>query len=72
MCDATAALCDDPVTRKQYTRIVETPGIERAVAVPLERLAWLGAGALVAVLVTVGVGLIFLRASTALDELRAT
>ncbi|MEO3773700.1 FtsX-like permease family protein [Micromonospora sp. B9E7] len=72
ICEATAALCDDPATREQYTRIVYTPAIERAVAVPLEQLAWLGAGALVAVLVTVGVGLLFLRASTALDELRMT
>ncbi|WP_260428609.1 hypothetical protein [Micromonospora globispora] len=40
--------------------------------VPWERLAWLGAGALVAVLVTVGVGLLFLRASTAVEELRTT
>ncbi|MEU1394878.1 FtsX-like permease family protein [Micromonospora zamorensis] len=72
ICEATAALCDDPATRGQYTRIVYAPAIERAVAVPLEQLAWLGAGALAAVLVTVGVGLLFLRASTALDELRMT
>ncbi|MBQ1029884.1 ABC transporter permease [Micromonospora sp. C97] len=70
ICEATAALCDDPATREQYTRIVYTPGIERAVPVPLEHLAWLGAGTLAAVLVTVGVGLLFLRTSTALDELR--
>ncbi|WP_444949565.1 FtsX-like permease family protein [Micromonospora ureilytica] len=72
ICEATAALCDDPATREQYTRIVYAPTIERAVPVPLEHLAWLGAGALAAVLVTVGVGLLFLRASTALDELRTT
>ncbi|MCG5440553.1 ABC transporter permease [Micromonospora foliorum] len=70
ICEATAALCDDPATREQYTRIVHTPEMRRAVPVPLEHLAWLGAGALAAVLVTVGVGLLFLRASTALDELR--
>ncbi|MET8120833.1 FtsX-like permease family protein [Micromonospora sp. NPDC005189] len=72
ICEATAALCDDPATRDQYTRIVYTPEIVRAIPVPLEQLAWLGAGALVAVLVTVGIGLLFLRASTALDELRTT
>ncbi|MET8041449.1 FtsX-like permease family protein [Micromonospora sp. NPDC005215] len=72
VCDASAALCADPATREQYTRIIETPGSEQAVPVPLEQLAWLGAGALAAVLVTVGVGLLFLRASTALDELRTT
>ncbi|MEU4397855.1 FtsX-like permease family protein [Micromonospora orduensis] len=70
VCTATAALCGDPATRERYTRIVETPGAERVPDVPLEHLAWLGAGATVAVLVTVGVGLLFLRASTALDELR--
>ncbi|MEU4471423.1 FtsX-like permease family protein [Micromonospora sp. NPDC023888] len=70
VCEASAALCADPATSEQYTRVIETPGLERAVPVPLEQLAWLGAGALAAVLVTVGVGLLFLRASTALDELR--
>ncbi|MGC4768155.1 FtsX-like permease family protein [Micromonospora sp. DT44] len=70
VCDATAALCDDPATRDQYTRLVQTAAQERTVAVPLEHLAWLGAGALAAVLVTVGVGLLFLRVSTAVDELR--
>ncbi|MEV4117682.1 FtsX-like permease family protein [Micromonospora sp. NPDC049645] len=72
VCEATAALCDNPATRGQYTRIVQIPDVRRAVPVPLEHLAWLGAGALAAVLVTVGVGLLFLRASTALDELRTT
>ncbi|MBG6101713.1 flagellar biosynthesis protein FliQ [Micromonospora vinacea] len=72
VCDATAALCDDPATREQYSRIVYFPEVQRAVPVPLEHLAWLGAGALAAVLVTVGVGLLFLRVSTALDELRTT
>ncbi|MGC4849432.1 FtsX-like permease family protein [Micromonospora sp. DT15] len=72
ICDAPAALCDDPATRDQYSRIVYYPAVQRAVPVPLEHLAWLGAGALAAVLVTVGVGLLFLRASTALDELRTT
>ncbi|MDG4778584.1 ABC transporter permease [Micromonospora sp. WMMD961] len=72
VCEATAALCDDPATREQYSRIVYFPEVNRAVPVPLEHLAWLGAGAVAAVLVTVGVGLLFLRASTALDELRTT
>ncbi|RLP95625.1 FtsX-like permease family protein [Micromonospora sp. CV4] len=72
VCDATTALCDDPATRQQYVRIVETAGAERVPDVPLEQLAWLGAGALAAVLVTVGVGLLFLRVSTAVEELRTT
>ncbi|SIN29536.1 FtsX-like permease family protein [Micromonospora cremea] len=70
ICDATAALCDDPATRQQYVRFVETAGAERVPDVPLEQLAWLGGGALAAVLMTVGVGLLFLRVSTAADELR--
>jgi hypothetical protein len=70
VCDATAALCDDPATRQQYVRIVETGAVERVPDVALEQLAWLGAGALAAVLVTVGVGLLFLRVSTAVEELR--
>ncbi|MDG4836171.1 ABC transporter permease [Micromonospora sp. WMMD967] len=72
VCEATAALCADPATSGQYTRIVHFPEVHRAVPVPLEHLAWLGAGGVGAVLVTVGVGLLFLRASTALDELRTT
>ncbi|WP_433355734.1 FtsX-like permease family protein [Micromonospora saelicesensis] len=71
-CTATAALCADPATRGQYTQIVHLPEVQRVPAIPLEHLAGLGAGALVAVLVTVGVGLLFLRSSTALDELRTT
>ena len=72
VCDAAAALCADPATRDRYVRIVETPAVDRVPDVPLEQLAWLGAGALAAVLVTVGVGLLFLRASTAVEELRTT
>jgi hypothetical protein len=72
VCTATEALCADPATRGQYIQFVRLPEVKRVPAVPLEHLAWLGAGALAAVLVTVGVGLLFLRASTALDELRAT
>ncbi|MET8305388.1 hypothetical protein [Micromonospora sp. NPDC005173] len=69
ICDAGASLCDDPATRAQYIRVVQTPPVERALEVPLEQLAWLGAGALAAVLVTVGVGLLFLQVSTAVEEL---
>ncbi|MFF4877104.1 MULTISPECIES: hypothetical protein [unclassified Micromonospora] len=43
---------------------------DQAISRPLEQLAWLGAGALAAVLVTVGVGLLFLQVSTAVEELR--
>ncbi|GIJ40652.1 FtsX-like permease family protein [Micromonospora andamanensis] len=40
--------------------------------VPLAQLALQGAGAIVAVLVVVGLGVLFLRSTTALEELRAT
>ncbi|MBO4205152.1 FtsX-like permease family protein [Micromonospora echinofusca] len=72
VCDATAALCADPATREQYTRIVADPVVVRAVPVPLDGLVGYGAGALCAVLVTVGVGLLLLRSSTDLAELRAS
>jgi hypothetical protein len=45
-------------------------GFTLAVPVPYGDLALLGAGAVAAVLAVVGVGLLFLRASTALEELR--
>jgi hypothetical protein len=44
--------------------------VVREVPVPLYDLVLLGAGAVAAVLAVVGVGLLFLRASTALEELR--
>ncbi|MCX5119394.1 ABC transporter permease [Micromonospora sp. NBC_00362] len=72
ICTGTDALCADPATRGQYIQFVRLPEVRRVPAVPLEHLAWLGAGALAAVLLTIGVGLLFLRASTALDELRTT
>jgi hypothetical protein len=49
---------------------LEIPLTERTVPVPVDDLALFGAGALVAVLAVVGVGLLFLRSSTAIEELR--
>lgn len=72
VCDAGPQLCADPATRARYERLVEPVHRELTPDVPLEQLALLGAGALAAVLVTVGVGLLFLRSSTALEELRTT
>ncbi|MFC0526078.1 FtsX-like permease family protein [Phytohabitans kaempferiae] len=46
------------------------PRIVRSVPVPLDDLALYGAGAAAVLLAVVGVGLLFLRASTALEELR--
>ncbi|MFJ6196655.1 FtsX-like permease family protein [Micromonospora sp. NPDC092111] len=72
VCDAARSVCDDPVARRPYLRLVEVPEVAVPPGVPVAQLAWIGAGALVAVLVTVAVGLLFLRASTELEELRAT
>ncbi|MGN9763726.1 FtsX-like permease family protein [Micromonospora sp. SD12] len=72
VCVATAQLCADPATRARHTRVVETSQVTVPPDVPLGQLTMLGAGALTAVLVTVGVGLLFLRASTAVEELRTT
>ncbi|MEU2661080.1 FtsX-like permease family protein [Micromonospora sp. NPDC007220] len=72
VCDATAQLCADPATRARHTRVVAMPDVTVPPDVPLEQLALLGAGALAGVLATVGVGLLFLRASTAVEELRVT
>lgn len=46
------------------------PEIVRAVPVPLDDLALYGANAVAALLAVLGAGMLFLRASTALDELR--
>ncbi|HEX5542772.1 MAG TPA: FtsX-like permease family protein, partial [Micromonospora sp.] len=71
-CEAGPELCDNPATREQYTRLVEIPAVTRAFPVPFDDLALFGAGALAAVLVTVGIGLLFLHSSTALEELRVS
>ncbi|TDB72864.1 FtsX-like permease family protein [Micromonospora sp. KC723] len=52
-------------------RVPADDGVTVTPDVPVEQLAWIAAGALAAVLVTVGVGLLFLRTSTAVEELRA-
>ncbi|MDG4827889.1 ABC transporter permease [Solwaraspora sp. WMMD1047] len=69
-CDADAAVCADPVARQPYLRIVEDPVVWHAVDLAIGRLAVFGAGAFGAVLVTVAIGLLFLRPSTAVEELR--
>jgi hypothetical protein len=43
-----------------------------SIPIPYDRLTLLGAGALAAVLAVVAVGLLFLRSSTDLEELRTT
>jgi len=70
VCDAARHLCMDPATRADHTRWVPEPRFTRAIAVPFDDLALWSAGALAAVLVTVGVGVILLRGSTTVEELR--
>ncbi|MEH0845132.1 FtsX-like permease family protein [Micromonospora sp. CPCC 205711] len=70
VCDGPGALCDDPATRAQHLKTVWVPEVTVTPGVPVEQLAWVAGAALAAVLVTVGVGPLFLRASTAVEELR--
>ncbi|SCG47638.1 FtsX-like permease family protein [Micromonospora inositola] len=72
VCSAGEQLCTDQATRAQYVRTEWVPKVTVVPDVPVEQLAWLGVGALAAVLATVGVGLLFLRSSTAVEELRTT
>ncbi|MEU5549069.1 FtsX-like permease family protein [Micromonospora sp. NPDC047793] len=72
VCRARAELCDDPATRPLHVELVPVERVVRTPDVPLEQLALVGGGALLAVLVTVGLGLLFLRANTAMEELRTT
>ncbi|WP_433230643.1 FtsX-like permease family protein [Micromonospora sp. CA-248260] len=66
VCTGDAVRCADP----SALRTVWVPEVVVTPELPWAQLAWVGAGALVAVLVTVGVGLLFLRMSTAVEELR--
>lgn len=68
LCTADAAVCDDPVAGAPY--LLTLPPVVRTVALPVLDLTVLWAGALAAVLIAVGVGLLFLRPSTDLAELR--
>ncbi|GAA3350165.1 hypothetical protein GCM10020358_75060 [Amorphoplanes nipponensis] len=65
-CDGTEAQCADLTS--PYWHL--SPEVTLAVPVPLGQLAVLGGAALLVMLLVVGVGLIFLRRSTDLDELR--
>ncbi|NES15791.1 MULTISPECIES: FtsX-like permease family protein [Micromonospora] len=72
ICDAGRQLCGDPLTRAQHTRTEWVPKVTVPPDVPWEHLAWFAAGGLAAVLLTVGVGLLFLRAGATVEELRTT
>ncbi|GAB3835058.1 FtsX-like permease family protein [Dactylosporangium cerinum] len=73
-CTATAAECgsSDPAVREKSGVVVEIPTITRSVPVPWGELARIGGVAGLAVLGTTALGLLFLRRSTDLEELRAT
>jgi hypothetical protein len=65
-CTGTEAQCADP--NSPYWQV--SPEVTLRVPVPLGELAVLGGGAVVLMLLVVGVGLLLLRRSTDLDELR--
>ncbi|MFY1696753.1 MULTISPECIES: FtsX-like permease family protein [unclassified Solwaraspora] len=67
-----ADACRTAEDRELHGRIIEHPGVTLAVPVPLDDLALLGAGAVLAALATVGIGLLFLRGATDVTELRAS
>ncbi|SBT63200.1 FtsX-like permease family [Micromonospora sediminicola] len=72
VCDAGPDLCGDPATSVRYARTEWVPEVVVRPDVPWEQLAWLAAGGLAAVLATAAAGLLVLRASTSVEELRTT
>lgn len=72
VCVADEATCADPVTAAPYLRLYEEPSITRAIGVPYGELAQHTGVALAAVLITVAIGLLFLRTSTSVEELRVS
>jgi hypothetical protein len=70
ICTADWSQCQDAAS--PYRTVRYLPRFVQQVPVPLDDLALLGVGAVTAVLVVAGVGLLFLRSATALEELRTT
>jgi hypothetical protein len=62
---------DDPRSA-QYTRTLTAPGTSERVRMPWAQLGLIGGWALGAAVLTAGLGLVLLRASTAPEELRTT
>ncbi|MEV6925614.1 FtsX-like permease family protein [Dactylosporangium sp. NPDC051485] len=67
VCDST-----DPAERDPYTRIVTAPKVSEQVRIPWADLVVIGGWATGATTLVAGLGLVFLRASTAPEELRTT
>ncbi|MBB4958669.1 FtsX-like permease family protein [Micromonospora polyrhachis] len=71
-CDAPVEVCTGPTAHSAPRRTVVAPEFTQAVAVPLDDLALYGAGALGMILLAAMIGVLFLRGSTAVEELRTT
>jgi hypothetical protein len=71
-CDSSPTVCDDETTAEAFTKLVEVGPVTRPIPIPYDDLFVFGGLAVGAVLVMVGIGLLFLRSSTAVEELRAT
>ncbi|WP_432993821.1 ABC transporter permease [Dactylosporangium sp. CA-233914] len=71
-CTAAADICrsGSPGTDPQHWSVTQFPEVARPIEFPWAELALDGGAALLAVLLTTGVGLIFLRRSTDLSEIR--
>ncbi|MFP8905209.1 hypothetical protein [Streptomyces atacamensis] len=67
-CDAAPALCEENF--EKYSHLIEVPDVVRAVPVPLGDLALHGLGVLVLAAAATGLGLLFLRPGTSVEELR--
>ncbi|HEX5568641.1 MAG TPA: hypothetical protein VFY14_17230, partial [Streptomyces sp.] len=70
VCTAESAVCAEPGGFEAHSRLVDIPNVVRTASVPLDDLALLGLGTLALVLAATGIGLLFLRAGTAVEELR--
>jgi hypothetical protein len=71
-CDASPTICDDETAAAAFTKIVEIVPTTRPIPIPYDDLFAFGGLAIGAILAMVGIGLLFLRSSTAVEELRAT
>jgi hypothetical protein len=72
VCVASGEVCADPVESARHMKDVHVPGISETVPVPFADLASSWGIATVAVLLVIGVGILTLRTSTAIEELRTT